>query len=191
IDEAKGTFYDHENKVGGGTLDLIVHCGEASNHVEAKAWLKQEGLIQAYRHTNGDGAHCKDTASGPQSRIAAIYPYRDADGKLLYEKVRLEPKFFYQRRPDPTAPGGYRKNLDGVTPVPYRLPELIDEREMPFDIPTVLIVEGEKDAENAAEFGFAATTTNSGGANNWHEKLNPYFEGFDVILIPDNDTPGR
>ena len=53
----------------------------------------------------------------------------------------------------------------------------------------VLIVEGEKDADNLLAAGFAATT-NSGGAGKWTADLNRYFEGRDIYILPDNDDVG-
>jgi len=38
--------------------------------------------------------------------------------------LRFPGKDFRQRRPDPSRPGAYVYNLDGVSRVPYRLPEL-------------------------------------------------------------------
>ncbi len=53
----------------------------------------------------------------------------------------------------------------------------------------VLIVEGEKDADNAATLGFTATT-NSGGAGKFTPELAEYFKGKNVYILPDNDEAG-
>lgn len=59
-----------------------------------------------------------------EDRIDATYDYRDEQGHLLFQVVRLHsPKDFRQRRPD--GAGDWIWNLDGVRRVPYRLPELI------------------------------------------------------------------
>jgi hypothetical protein len=60
----------------------------------------------------------RDTAKGNVSEIlgeqvfassseqpVAVYPYYDAHGKLLFEKLRYEPKRFVQRKP--SEKGGY------------------------------------------------------------------------------------
>ena len=52
----------------------------------------------------------------------------------------------------------------GVRRVPYRLPELIEALANEY---LIVIVEGEKDAENLRALGVPATT-NCGGANKWH-----------------------
>ncbi len=54
----------------------------------------------------------------------------------------------------------------------------------------VIIVEGEKDADNLIALGITATT-NPFGAGNWPEHFGPYFAGKNVVLIPDNDDTGR
>ena len=78
--------------------------------------------------------------------IVATYPYHGADGELLFEAVRFEPKTFRLRRPDRS--GGWTWNLKGVKRVPYRLPELL---EAVNEGRTICIVEGEKDVDNLAD----------------------------------------
>lgn len=114
-------------------------------------------------------------------RLVATYEYRDRDGVLLYEACRYEPKTFRQRRPD--GSGGYLWNLDGVTRVLYRLPELRKSRKI------VLIVEGEKDVDALRKLGCVATC-NVGGAGKWKPEYNADLMGRDVVILPDNDPAG-
>jgi len=58
-------------------------------------------------------------------KIVATYDYLDEHGVLLYQVCRMEPKAFLQRRPDPSRENGWIWDLYGITPVPYRLPELL------------------------------------------------------------------
>lgn len=122
------------------------------------------------------------TTSGTGPRIVATYEYRDADGAVLFESVRLEPKRFYQRRR--AADGTWVTNLDGVRLVPYRLPELLASTGR------VWIVEGEKDADALAAWGLTATC-NPMGAGKWLPGYCPHLAGRDVVIVPDNDTAGR
>ncbi|MET4526542.1 AAA family ATPase [Bradyrhizobium sp. JR18.2] len=69
--------------------------------------------------------------------------------------------------------------------VPYRLPELLK-----YNGATVLLVEGEKDADRLTALGHLATTS-SGGAQGWCDDLNAHFTDRDVIIVPDNDEPGE
>lgn len=117
-----------------------------------------------------------------QSRIVEVYDYEDEDGKMKYQVVRLEPKSFRQRRPD--GKGNWVWDLDGVPRLLYKLPRLLEPSLEP-----IFIVEGEKDVNNLTAIG-AVATTNSGGAAKWEKSFNKYFNGRDVIIIPDNDATG-
>ncbi|MBI2863135.1 MAG: hypothetical protein HYX94_01045 [Chloroflexi bacterium] len=119
-----------------------------------------------------------------QSHVVATYDYHDADGKLLYQVLRHDPKGFRQRRPD--GNGGWVWKLDGVQRVPYRLPELMRAR---YAV-TCYIVEGEKGADRLASLGLLATT-NVGGAGKWKDEYSTHLAGRPVVVIPDNDQPGR
>jgi CHC2 zinc finger len=121
-----------------------------------------------------------------QLKLVATYPYRDEHGELLYEVCRFEPKTFRPRRSD--GNGGYIYER-GTRRVPYRLPELIASIEADRTMP-IVIVEGEKDVDNLAELGCTASC-NDGGAEKWPPELAQYFRGAEVVLIADNDEPGR
>lgn len=114
-------------------------------------------------------------------KIVATYDYLDTEGNLIHQTVRYEPKDFRQRQQN--GNGGYIWNLKGIKPLLYRFPEVLKANE-------VLIVEGEKDCDNLAKIDFTATTCPM-GAGKWREHYNPYLEGKDVVIIPDNDGPGR
>ncbi len=127
-----------------------------------------------------------------QKIIVATYPYRDECGKLLFEKVRFQPKGFLQRAP--TEGGGWIWNLKGVRIVPYRYPELLAAETDA----TIFIVEGEKDADRLAALGFVVTTNNDGAAPvnagcSWKStpEFRDPFKGREVVIIPDNDDAGR
>lgn len=114
----------------------------------------------------------------------AEFDYRDADGILVYQAVRYEDeagkKTFIQRRPN--GQGGFVLNMNGVTRVLYRLPELI---ATPKD-QIVYILEGERKTETLRKWGLTATC-NVGGAGKWLKEYSKYFRGRRVIILPDND----
>jgi hypothetical protein len=114
-------------------------------------------------------------------RIVAIYPYDDEDGKMLFEVVRFEPKGFAQRRPD--GAGGWIWNTNGVRPVPYRLPELLAAK-------AAFVIEGEKDVDSIEQLGLTGTC-NPTGAGKWREDYAQYFCAKRIVIVPDNDAPGR
>jgi hypothetical protein len=116
-----------------------------------------------------------------QSKIVATYNYRDVEGTLLYQAVRMEPKSFRQRRPD--GKGGWLWNMQGVNRVLYRLPEVRGAG-------LVFICEGEKDVDNLFKIGLTATT-NVGGAGKWMPEYSAPLRGKSVVILADNDDPGR
>lgn len=129
----------------------------------------------------------KNSDQDPSGEILATYDYRNAHGDLLFQTVKLSApspknKTFRQRRPD--GNGGWIWNLDGTVRVLYRLPELLTGQD------PVLICEGEKDVDNLITLGLTATT-NPMGAGKWNIIYNPCLAGRDVIILPDNDDPGK
>ena len=122
--------------------------------------------------------------TAPRNRLVAEYPYRDETGRLLYVVERLEPKRFRQYRPD--GAGGRIYHLGDVPRVLYRLPELLaaDPTE------PVLIPEGEKDVDALRTQGFVATC-NAGGAGTWREEYARWLRSYHVVILPDDDEPGR
>jgi putative DNA primase/helicase len=127
-----------------------------------------------------------------ESEIAEMYDYRDEQRRRVFQVVRFTPKRFAQRRPD--GKGGWVWNMRGVRPLVYRLPELIAELEdMSAGERGVYVVEGEKDVKTLRKHGFPATTS-PGGAGKWHDehsRLLNKARADSVIILPDNDAPGR
>jgi Toprim-like len=128
----------------------------------------------------------------PRQEIAALYDYTDQDGALLFQKVRYIPKRFLQRHPDPSSPDGWAWNLNGTRRVLYRLPEVLARPENA----AIHLTEGEKDALALADWGLCATTNTEGAskageAQKWREEYTETLRGADVVIIPDNDEPGR
>jgi hypothetical protein len=123
----------------------------------------------------------KKLPSRQKRREVAYYNYTDESGKLLFQKVRYEPKDFLCRVPDGT--GGWTYKLNDMRRVLYRLPDVIKS-------PVVFICEGEKDCDLLAGHGYTATC-NYDGAGKWNADYNPYFTDKFVYILPDNDDPGR
>jgi hypothetical protein len=75
--DKRGEWYDHENKVGGGAIDLVRRHTGVSNG-EAAEWLVSElGIpIEGKRQPQ------------QRRRIVATYDYRDEAGELLFQVVR-------------------------------------------------------------------------------------------------------
>lgn len=78
------------------------------------------------------------------------------------------------------------KKFPGTQLVPYRLPELLAaDPETPVYVP-----EGEKDVDRLRGLGVTATC-NSQGAGKWKPGYNCHLKGRTVVILPDNDQPGR
>nr|BDD44738.1 hypothetical protein 4 [Rhodospirillaceae bacterium] len=165
-----GTWFDHENNEGGGTIDLVTR-GTGLKDREAVAWIEE----------NIPGASRSSSGTKTKRRIVAKYDYLDEGGTLLSQVVRYRPKEFRQRRPD--GKDGWIWNVKGVRSVPYRLPDILEGS-------AVVIVEGEKDADLLANHEILATC-NAGGAGKWKPEFAQYFRGTTVYIVPDNDSAGR
>jgi hypothetical protein len=126
-----------------------------------------------------------DRAGNGRRHVVATYDYTDERGQLLYQTIRYVPKDFSQRRPD--GRGDWIWNLQGVRRVLYRLPELL---AAPLTEP-VFVVEGEQDADRLRQQGLTATTSAMGAQAKWRPEYNEVLHGRRVVLLPDNDAPGR
>jgi DNA-binding transcriptional ArsR family regulator len=155
-----------------GSVLLHCHAGCSPEQIVAAIGLTMSDLFPKPSATH-------------ERKIVATYPYHDAEGKLLFEVVRYEPKDFRTRRPD--GNGGYVYNLDGVPRVLYRLPEVLEAIKRGK---AVYIVEGEKDVESLRALGLTATT-NPHGAGKWRPDYSEALRDAHAVIIPDKDEPGR
>lgn len=117
--------------------------------------------------------------------ITATYDYKDMEGNLLFQAIRYEPKSFKQRRPD--GKGGWIYNLTDITPVLYRLPEIV-RAVATGEI--IYLVEGEKDADRLWAYGLIATC-NPMGAGKWRPNYTETLTGAKVVILADKDEAGR
>ena len=157
-----------------GKALLKCHAGCSTEEIVAPLGLRVADL-------------CGPRDGAPPS-VTAEYVYRDENGRPLYAVERLAPKAFRQKAASPSAgwlvgPGCMRN----VRRVPYRLPELIAGVT---EGKPILIVEGEKDVDRLVHEGFVATC-NTGGVGKWSQEWTCFFGGADVVIMPDNDLPGR
>jgi hypothetical protein len=146
---------------------VLLHCHAGCAQRDVIDALKARGVWQPERTDD--------------PRIVAEYDYTDEHGNLLYQVVRYQPKDFKQRRPDGRGGWTWRK---GARQVLYHLPEVLEA-------PIVFVVEGERDVETLRDYGFVATTNAGGAKTHWAPQFTEALRGREVILIPDNDAPGR
>jgi putative DNA primase/helicase len=164
-----GVWFDNESGKGGGVLDFVQDRRRLDRD-GAILWLQERGHIPKPE---------------PKPRIVAAYDYVDADGLLLFQVCRFEPKDFRQRRPN--GADGWIWNMAGISKVLYRLPAIIAAVAKGN---TIYVVEGEKGADAVESIGLVATCS-PGGAGKWRAEYSAALVGADVVILPDHDTPGR
>ncbi len=116
---------------------------------------------------------------------ARWWAYEDADGQPVMVVARWDGPDGKEIRPVSKTASGWKI---GALPPPrpvYNLPAI--SKASPDE--PIVVVEGEKAADAAAQLGFVATTS-SGGANAASKSDWTPLAGRDVWVIPDNDEAG-
>lgn len=113
--------------------------------------------------------------------------YTDTEGKTVARKTIFDKgggskTALWERYEDDK----YIKGLNGLKVPPYHVHNLKEGK-------TVIIAEGEKDVETLERMGFRASCSpnGAGGRTSWNKGHNEYFRGKAVIILTDNDEPGR
>lgn len=158
---------------------FVVHSFSGDDALACRDHVRAAAALPDWRPDPRPSAVERIAARG---RVVATYDYLDADGGPWLRVCRKEPKGFYQQRWNGTA---WEAGKPKGPPIPYRLPDMLAAVH-----DTVLICEGEKDADALAARGYVATTA-SEGAGKWSPELNRWFEGKTVYVLPDNDKAGE
>ncbi|HHT9138583.1 MAG TPA: DUF3987 domain-containing protein [Candidatus Wunengus sp. YC60] len=120
-------------------------------------------------------------------QVVATFQYADEAGNVLYTKERIEPgrngrskEFVFKHMK------GDRWVLGrGCEPVLYRLPEIIKSTYC-------FVVEGEAKADLLTNWGFVAACLDSGANSLVRDEYIQILGRMEkVIILPDNDTPGK
>lgn len=137
-------------------------------------------ILQAVGLTKAD-LNIGDEQSEPKVVKETIYPYKKADGTLIYNKKRFDykdgSKSFLFALPDGTV------GLKGLSHIPYNLPAVSKAN-------TIYFVEGEKCADAIIKQGYVATSLDRGANSKLSKAEVNNFKGKSVVIIPDNDEPG-
>jgi 5S rRNA maturation endonuclease (ribonuclease M5) len=202
VSDAKQIWWDQSKNRGGTIFEWIretqgLSFDQAVEECAKIAGVRLPGSDSRSSRGNGTVHHTDKNESAATKkgsrRIAKTYDYTDAEGSLLYQVVRFEPKGFAQRRrsrgadDDPADGDGWIWNLHGVEHGLYRLVEF---RELAGQDDLVYLPEGEKDVDTLFAMGLAATT-NSGGARNWRADHAELFRDRDVVVLVDHDDAGK
>lgn len=142
-----------------------------------------------------DAAQCRDhvrrLAGLPEWKPTARAE-RPEDPQFVYRDENSRPYLRVTKVHKPTGKKEYyqhswngREWVKGAQQrrIPYHLPAVIEAE-------TVYIVEGEKDADNLMDLGLVATSAPE-GAGKWRDEMNHWFAGKEIIILADNDKPGR
>jgi len=121
--------------------------------------------------------------------LAAEYHYTDAVGRVVATKRRLEPKDFRWVVPQPDGSVVHGLNGGSQRDLPlYNLAVIVNAPPGAF----IYYAEGKKDAENITALGLVGTTSPEGaGAKDLPPSRFEALRNRDVVLLADNDTPGR
>ncbi|MEL7640788.1 MAG: AAA family ATPase [Solidesulfovibrio sp.] len=157
---------------------------DALNELATRAGLGNgngNGNGQKRQQKNGD-----DHARPILANKTAFYHYKDEQDQYLFTTVRFEEpgkkKTFRQWCYD-FERKEYDQTIKGVRLVPYNLPDVLQANE-------IFLVEGEKDVESLRAFGLVGSC-NPMGAGKWKDDYNGHFAGRHVVILEDNDDPGR
>jgi putative DNA primase/helicase len=125
-------------------------------------------------------------------KFDAIYDYVDGDGALLWQKLRHQgAKRFTQRKPNGSG-WQWSDVRKGQRSVLYRLPEV---NEVVREGRLIVVVEGEKDADNLWAVGVAATCNPDGASEpmklpKWTAEHSAQLRGADIVVLSDHDASG-
>jgi hypothetical protein len=152
-----------------GMVDLFAH-NERPSPKAKKATEKSKGEVR--------------TLTTDELPDGTYWEFTSPAGEVLYiQRHKRE----YYRKVGEDQWVTYKGVLDDIAQVLYGLPELIDGVRSGK---TLYHVEGPKDVETARKrLGVVATT--SGSTSSWRPEFRAYYTGADVVVIPDNDDPGR
>lgn len=189
-DDRKASLSVDRADDGGVLIKCFANC--RANEIVAALGLELKDLFANEQEKQPAPTHTKTTTrvrtriasnghvSTKRRQIEKAYSYTDPLGRELYQAVRYEGKQFSQRH---AVNGEWVWSMDGVERVLYRLPEVLKAEE-------VWVVEGEKDADNLAAWGYCATT-NVGGAGKWLDGYTESLAKKRIVICGDNDKPGQ
>jgi RecA-family ATPase len=151
---------------------VLIHSSNGGDPLAIKDELRAKGVLP------------EREISTRQRRDVAAWDYTDADGVVLYRKVRVAlpdgGKSYRFEHPD--GRGGWKPKRGDAQPVPYRLHELAHAPRETL----LYMAEGEKQADKLASWGLLATSS-----KDWRSfDFSGYVRGRTVVILPDNDEEG-
>lgn len=164
------------------------HAGCQLNDILQAAGLEKKGTFYESESREINWKHYVE--SREHRKIEATYDYvSSVTGAYTFTKIRLEGKkmlfgILENNRFTYGLKGQNRKELKAIYGSPEAIKKAIRENK------PVFIVEGEKDTNTLNRQGYTATFT-FGGVNDWQSDFAGLLRDADVIILADNDTPGK
>lgn len=158
-----------------GKILFNCHAGCTAQEITRALGLSMEDLFQKSNDLPAV------TRSPVKPHLVASYQYLSPEG-VRYEKQRFSDKSFRWRQPD--GKGGWKYSRQGITPTLYGT----GENPLPD---RVYFVEGEKDVNSLKARNVAAVSPPDGAKSKWQPQYTEALKGRHVVILPDNDTPGR
>jgi 5S rRNA maturation endonuclease (ribonuclease M5) len=155
---------------------ILLHC---------QAGCPLENIIWALGITSQDLFPSKSELS----KLEAEYIYFDDQGNEILKKGKIrkstgEKTFFWEHKEN----DGWVKGMNNI------VPPLYNQNALKTGQAAVFIVEGEKDVDTLKKLGIIAVSSPHGagnGKNKWLPEYSQKLKGFDVIILQDNDKPGK
>lgn len=168
-----------------GRILMKCHAGcDFKSILDSKGWEMSEMF--------GDEDRPAPVRQNPATKngvLVATYLYHNAEGEVVYRVQKFDlgsgMKDFRQHKA--LGAGEFAFGMEGATRVLYHLPAVLDAAKHGRRI---LYVEGEKDVETLGKLGVMATT-HPGGASAWKSEYAKALDGAEVVILPDNDKPGK
>ena len=164
------------------------HAGCQLNDILQAAGLEKKDTFYESESREINWKHYVE--SREHRKIEATYDYvSSVTGAYTFTKIRLEGKkmlfgILENNRFTYGLKGQNRKELKAIYGSPEAIKKAIRENK------PVFIVEGEKDTNTLNRQGYTATFT-FGGVNDWQSDFAGLLRDADVIILADNDTPGK
>ena len=154
--------------IGRGQKGVVLKCqaGCDTHDILARVGLKPRDLFY-------DSESTKKT----RAEVVAIYTYPNG-----VQKLRKSDKSFSWRRPD--GKGKWIYNRQGIPHSLYVAGDLSSSM--------IVVVEGEKDADNLHKLGYDAVSGEDGaGPGKWRTEYTEQLRGKSVTILQDNDAVGK
>lgn len=126
--------------------------------------------------------------SREKRKIEAVYDYVSINGNYAFTKIRLEgKKLLYGKLGNNRFTYGIGRNGRKSYKAVYGSLQAI--KKAVTDGRPIFVPEGEKDVDTLTKQGYTAFSY--GGVNDWQADFAELVKGADVIILADNDEPGR